>query len=42
VAGHLIDTLTVLGVPGPLIDRIIATIAPLRAEIVEPADEVVA
>ncbi|MBO9577519.1 MAG: group 1 truncated hemoglobin [Microbacteriaceae bacterium] len=34
VAGHLAATLAELGVPGPTVDEIVASIAPLRTEIV--------
>jgi hemoglobin len=37
VAGHLVDTLAGLGVPAPLIERIVATVAPLRTDIVSAA-----
>lgn len=34
VVGHLVATLTELGVPGPTIEAIGATLAPLKSEIV--------
>jgi hemoglobin len=33
VVGHLVDTLAGLGVPGPTIEQIGATLAPLKADI---------
>jgi hemoglobin len=39
VAGHLVATLHEAEVPPALIDRIVATIAPLRAQIVESSVE---
>jgi len=40
VVGHLVDTLTGLGVPADTIGQIGAALAPLRGDIVTVADEV--
>ncbi|MEZ5291498.1 MAG: methyl-accepting chemotaxis protein [Vicinamibacterales bacterium] len=39
VAGHLVATLNDLGVPAPLIDEVVAAVAPLAPEIINTASE---